>query len=91
MAAGEGSAAAREFQKILDRTGMVWNCWTGALAHLGVARANALESKSLQAAEADAAHARAVAAYKDFLKLWQGADPNVPIYKAARIEYAKLQ
>ena len=91
LAAGEGSAAAREFQKILDRTGMVWNCWTGALAHLGVARANALESKSLQAAEADAAHARAVAAYKDFLKLWQGADPNVPIYKAARIEYAKLQ
>ncbi|MGA8298147.1 MAG: tetratricopeptide repeat protein, partial [Terriglobales bacterium] len=61
LAAGEGSAAAREFQKILDRTGMVWNCWTGALAHLGVARANALESKSLQAAEADAAHARAVA------------------------------
>ena len=91
LAAGEGSAAAREFQKILDRTGMVWNCWTGALAHLGVARANALESKSLQAAEADAAHARAVAAYKDFLKLWQGADPNVPIYKAAKAEYAKLQ
>ncbi len=91
LAAGEGSAAAREFQKILDRTGMVWNCWTGALAHLGVARANALESKSLQAAEADAAHARAVAAYKDFLKLWQGADPNVPIYQAAKAEYAKLQ
>jgi eukaryotic-like serine/threonine-protein kinase len=60
-----------------------------ALAHLGVERANALES--LQGAEAGAAHARAVAAYKDFLKLWQRADPNVPIYKAAKAEYARLQ
>jgi eukaryotic-like serine/threonine-protein kinase len=58
-----------------------------ALAHLGVERANALES--LQGA--GAAHARAVAAYKDFLKLWQRADPNVPIYKAAKAEYARLQ
>ncbi|MGC1498550.1 MAG: tetratricopeptide repeat protein [Terriglobales bacterium] len=91
LAAGEDSAAAGEFQKILDHDGIVWNCWTGALAHLGVARANALESKSLQGAEADAARARALAAYKDFLKLWKDADPNVPIYKAAKAEYAKLQ
>ncbi|MFZ0289253.1 MAG: hypothetical protein WAL65_09255, partial [Candidatus Sulfotelmatobacter sp.] len=41
-AAGQGSAAAAEFQKILEHSGMVWNCWTGALAHLGSARANAL-------------------------------------------------
>src|SRR5208282_6317782 len=39
LAAGQGSAAAAEFQKILDHSGIVWNCWTGALAHLGVARA----------------------------------------------------
>src|SRR5271155_2247335 len=39
LAAGQGSAAAAEFQKIIDHTGIVWNCWTGALAHLGVARA----------------------------------------------------
>src|ERR1700733_10780987 len=91
LAAGQGSAAASEFQKILDHNGMVWNCWTGALAHLGVARAKALESKTLQGAEADAARARALAAYKDFLKLWKNADPNVPIYKAAKTEYAKLQ
>ena len=38
LAAGQGSAAAAEFQKILDHSGIVWNCWTGALAHLGVAR-----------------------------------------------------
>jgi eukaryotic-like serine/threonine-protein kinase len=91
LAAGEGSAAASEFQKILDHSGIVWNCWTGALAHLGVARANALESKSLEGAEADAARARALAAYKDFLELWKDADPNVPVYKAAKAEYAKLQ
>ena len=91
LAAGEGGAAAREFQKILDHSGMVWNCWTGALAHLGVARANELEAKALQGAEADAARARALAAYKDFLKLWKEADPNVPIYQAAKAEYAKLQ
>jgi hypothetical protein len=40
LAAGQGNAAAAEFQKILDHVGIVWNCWTGALAHLGVARAN---------------------------------------------------
>ena len=48
LAAGQGGAAAGEFQKILDHSGMVWNCWTGALAHLGVARANALQSKTSQ-------------------------------------------
>ncbi len=91
MAAGDGSAAAREFQKILDHNGIVWNCWTGALAHLGVARANALESKALQGAEADAARARSLAAYRDFLKLWKDADPDIPIFRAAKSEYAKLQ
>ncbi len=58
LAVGNGSAASREFQKILDHSGIVWNCWTAALAHLGVARANALESRTLQGAEADAARAR---------------------------------
>ena len=47
LAAGQGAAAAAEFQKILDHSGIVWNCWTGALAHLGVARANALQAKNL--------------------------------------------
>jgi hypothetical protein len=55
LAAGQGSAAAAEFQKILDHSGIVWNCWTGALAHLGVARANALQPKASQGADADAA------------------------------------
>src|SRR4029077_12744826 len=55
LAAGRGSAAAAEFQKIIDHSGIVWNCWTGALAHLGVARANALEARTSQGADADAA------------------------------------
>jgi serine/threonine protein kinase/tetratricopeptide (TPR) repeat protein len=91
LAAGKVRASAAEFQRILDHGGIVWNCWTGALAHLGVARANALESKASEGAEADAARVRALAAYKDFLSLWKDADPDIPILKAAKAEYAKLQ
>jgi eukaryotic-like serine/threonine-protein kinase len=91
LAAGQSSAAAVEFQKILDHSGIVWNCWTGALAHLGVARANALEARTSQGADADAARVRALAAYKDFLTLWKDANPDIPILKQAKAEYAKLQ
>jgi eukaryotic-like serine/threonine-protein kinase len=91
LAAGQGYPAAAEFQKILDHSGIVWNCWTGALAHLGVARANALQSRTTQGAEADAARVRALAAYKEFLALWKDADPDIPILKDAKAEYAKLQ
>jgi tetratricopeptide (TPR) repeat protein len=91
LAAGQGSAAAAEFQKVIDHSGIVWNCWTGALAHLGVARANALQSRTSQGADADAARVRALAAYKDFLALWKDADPDIPILKQAKAEYAKLQ
>jgi serine/threonine protein kinase/tetratricopeptide (TPR) repeat protein len=91
LAAGQGGAAAAEFQKILDHSGIVWNCWTGALAHLGVARANALQSRTSQGADADAGRVRALAAYKDFLTLWKDADPDIPILKQAKAEYAKLQ
>jgi tetratricopeptide (TPR) repeat protein len=91
LAAGRGSAAAAEFQKILDHSGIVWNCWTGALARLGVARANALEARTSQGADADSARVRALAAYKDFLALWKDADPDIPILKEAKAEYAKLQ
>ncbi|PYX05110.1 MAG: hypothetical protein DMG88_22545, partial [Acidobacteria bacterium] len=91
LAAGQGGAAAAELQKILDHSGIVWNCWTGALAHLGVARANALQARTSQGADADAARVRALAAYKDFLTLWKDADPDIPILKQAKAEYAKLQ
>jgi tetratricopeptide (TPR) repeat protein len=91
LAAGQGEEAAGEFQKILDHSGMVWNCWTGALARLGVARANAVEARTTHGAEADAARVRALAAYNGFLTLWRDADPDIPIYKQAKAEYARLQ
>ena len=91
LAAGQGKEAVAEFQKILDHSGIVWNCWTGALAHLGVARANALQAKTSQGADADASRVRALAAYKDFLTLWKDADPDIPILKEAKAEYSKLQ
>jgi DNA-binding winged helix-turn-helix (wHTH) protein/tetratricopeptide (TPR) repeat protein len=91
LAAGQGSAAAAEFQKILDHSGIVWNCWTGALAHLGLARAKALEARTLHGADADAARVQALAAYKEFLTLWKDADPDIPILQQAKAEFAKLQ
>ena len=91
LAAGQGKEAAAEFQKILDHSGIVWNCWTGALAKLGVARANALEARGLTGADADIARRRAIASYKEFLTLWKDADPDVPVLKEAKAEYAKLQ
>ena len=91
LAAGQGNAAAAEFQRIIDHSGIVWNCWTGTLARLGIARANALQFRTSQGADADAARIRALAAYKDFLTLWKDADPDIPIFKQAKAEYAKLQ
>jgi hypothetical protein len=91
LATGQGNAAVAEFQKIIDHSGIVWNCWTGALAHLGVARANAPQARTSHGADADAARVRALAAYKDFLTLCKDADPDIPILKQAKAEYAKLQ
>src|SRR6202030_772694 len=91
LAAGQGTAGAAEFQKILDHSGIVWNCWTGALARLGVARANALQARASQGADANVARVRALNAYRDFLTLWKDADPDIPILKEAKAEYAKLR
>src|SRR5215472_105261 len=81
LAAGQGNAAAVEFQKIVDHSGIVWNCWTGALAHLQIGRAYVLSGDT----------AKAKAAYQDFLILWKDADPDIPILKQAKAEYAKMQ
>jgi hypothetical protein len=59
----------------------LWNCATGALARLGLGRAYAIQGDT----------AKARAAYQDFLVLWKGADPDIPILKEAKAEYAKLQ
>jgi pentatricopeptide repeat protein len=76
-----GKQATAEFQKFLEHPGIVLNFPFGALARLGLARAYAMQG--------DTANSRA--AYQDFLTLWKDADPDVPILRAARSEYAKLQ
>jgi tetratricopeptide (TPR) repeat protein/class 3 adenylate cyclase len=81
LAAKDGSAAITEFQKILDHSGVVGNEPIGALAHLGLGRAFALSGDST----------KAKTAYQDFFALWKNADPDVPILKEAKAEYAKLQ
>jgi tetratricopeptide (TPR) repeat protein len=91
LAAGQGKAADAEFQKILDHSGIVWNCWTGSLARLGVGRANVIVAKSSQGADADLARTCALNAYKEFFTLWKDADPDIPILKQAKAEYAKLE
>jgi eukaryotic-like serine/threonine-protein kinase len=81
LSAQQGQLAAAEFQKILDHRGLSWNCPTGTLAHLGLARAYVLQGDT----------AKARAAYQDFSALWKDADPDIPILVAAKAEYAKLK
>ena len=81
LAAGNGAAAASEFQKILDHAGVVGNQPIGTLAHLGLARAYASSGDN----------AKAKTAYQDFFALWKSADPDIAILKQAKAEYAKLQ
>ena len=90
LSAQQGASAAAEFQKILDHRGLLWNCATGPLARLGLARAYALQAQSAQGADADAARAKARTGYQDFLALWKDADPDIPIYREAKVEEAEL-
>jgi eukaryotic-like serine/threonine-protein kinase len=61
------------------------------LAHLGVAGTNALQSRTAQGPDVDAARVRALTAYKGLLTIWNDADPDIPILKEAKAECAKLQ
>jgi eukaryotic-like serine/threonine-protein kinase len=80
LALKQGAEAGNEFQKILDHASVVGNQPLGALAHLGLGRAYALAGDST----------KSKAAYQDFLALWKDADPDVPILKQVKAEYAKL-
>ena len=80
LAAHQGREAAIEFQKILDHRGLVLNQPIGALAHLGLGRAYVLQGDIPMAK----------AAYQDFLTLWKDADPDIPVLRQAKAEYAKL-
>jgi len=81
LAMHQGAEAAAEFQKILDHRGIALNEPIGALAHLKIGMAYAMQGDT----------AKAKAAYQDFLTLWKDADPDIPILIAARSEYAKLK
>ena len=81
LLAHNGSAAVTEFKKLLDHRGVVLNFVTGALANFQLGRAYAMAGDT----------AKAKAAYKDFLTLWKDADPDIPILKQAKAEYARLQ
>lgn len=80
LQAHKGAEAASEFQKILSHRGIVLNLPLGALAHLGLARASALSGDT----------AKAKTAYQDFFALWKNVDPDIPVLKEAKAEYAKL-
>jgi predicted Zn-dependent protease len=80
LRASKGTEAAAEFQKILDRKGANWGPFY-PLSYVGLARAAKLAGDS----------SRASKAYQDFLALWKDADPDIPILKEAKAEYAKLQ
>ena len=80
LALKDGASAAAEFQRILDHSGIVKTCETGALASLGLARAYALQGNT----------PKAKTAYQDFLTLWKDADPDIPILNEAKSEYAML-
>jgi tetratricopeptide (TPR) repeat protein len=81
LGARQGPQAFAEFQKLLDNRGIVGNCWSGALALLGQARARAISSSPSVARSA----------YQRFFDLWKSADPDVPVLKLARAEFAKLK
>jgi hypothetical protein len=81
LQAHNGAAAVAEFQKLLDHRGIVGNFVTGALVHLQIGRAYAMADDS----------AKAKAACQEFFTIWKDADPDIPILKDAKAEYAKLQ
>jgi len=81
LAAHQPSLAAAEFQKIIDHRGLVLYEPIGALSHVGLARAYAMRGDT----------AKATVAYQNFLALWKDADPDIPILKQVKAEYARLK
>jgi tetratricopeptide (TPR) repeat protein len=80
LAAKQGSAAAAEFQKIIDHPGAVRSEPIGVLARLELGRAFVLSGDNI----------KAKAAFQEFLALWKDADPDIPIFKQAKAEYSSL-
>jgi hypothetical protein len=81
LQAGEGSLAEAEFQNVLAHPGLLGVGEIGPLSRLQLARAQKIAGKDAEARKS----------YEDFLTLWKSADPDLPILKEAKSEYAKLQ
>jgi DNA-binding winged helix-turn-helix (wHTH) protein len=81
LVAHHGSDAAEDFQKIIDHRGIVPNLLLVALAHLGLARAYALDGDT----------GKSRAEYEEFFGFFEGADSEIPILQQAKMEYSKLR
>jgi hypothetical protein len=81
LQSGQGQQAVSEFEKLTNHPELVTNCLVGALSHLQLGRAQVMMGDKPAARKS----------YQDFLTLWKDADPDVPIYRQAKAEYAKLQ
>jgi len=91
LAAHRGPEAAAEFQKILNHRGVVQNEPIGALAHLGLARAYAMQAEAVSDDNRPELRAKARSAYENFLSLWKEADPNIPLLAQVHAEYDRLK
>jgi len=89
LRAGKPSTAEDDFRRVLDHRGVVLSCPTGAAARLGLARALKMQASSDGADSAKREQARE--AYREFFSLWKDADPDIPILKEAKSEFATLQ
>src|SRR5208283_3154361 len=81
LESGDGRSAAGEFQKLIDNPGMCWGYITGPLARLQLGRAQRLMGDNVSARKS----------YEEFLSIWKDADPDLPVYRQAKAEYAELQ
>ena len=81
LESGDGRSAAGEFQKLIDNPGLCWDFITGPLARLQLGRAQRLMGDNASARKS----------YEEFLSIWKDADPDIPIYRQAKAEYAELQ
>jgi DNA-binding winged helix-turn-helix (wHTH) protein len=78
---GDGRSAAREFQKLIDNPGLCWEYITGPLSRLQLGRAQKMMGDNTSARKS----------YQELLNIWKDADPDLPIYRQAKAEYAQLQ
>ena len=81
LESGDGRSAAGEFQKLIDNPGLCWEYITCPLARLQLGRAQRLMGDNASARES----------YEEFLTIWKDADPDLPVYRQAKAEYAQLQ